>query len=113
MSIPHVKSGQVINLEDRVETIETGHSRALVKTDDFEAMLMLLSNGQALPEHAVTGPFTVQCLRGEARFSINDQPRQLTPGDWLFVDTGLPYAVEAKSDCSLLITVVFAEGTHA
>lgn len=113
MSVPHVSSGEVINLGQRIDNTETQNSRALVRTNDFEAILMQLSEGKSLPEHAVSGPFTVQCVRGEARFYVRGEPRDLAPGDWLFLDTGVPHAVEAKSDCSLLLTIVFSEGTHA
>lgn len=113
MAVPHVSPGEVINLSERIDGIETQHSRALVKTDDFEAILLQLSEGNSVPEHAVTGPILVQCLRGEARFDVGNAPRDLAPGDWMFLEKGSPYAVEAKSDCSLLLTVIFAEGTHA
>lgn len=113
MSVPHVSPGQVINLGDRIDGIETQNSRALVKTNDFEAILMQLSAGKTLPEHAVTGPLMLQCLRGEVRFNINGEARDLSPGDWVFLEAGTSHAVEAKTDCSLLLTIVFSEGTHA
>lgn len=113
MSVPHVTSGEVINLAERIDDIETQNSRALVKTDNFEAILLQVSKGNSVPEHAVTGPITVQCLRGEARFNVNGNARKLSPGSWLFIEPGVSYSVDADTDCSLLMTVVFAEGTHA
>lgn len=113
MSVPHVTSGEAINLAERIDDIETQNSRALVKTEDFEAILMQVSGGKSLPEHAVTGPLTLQCLRGKARFFVNGTPRELSPGDWLFLEAGVPHSVEAMSDCTLLLTIIFSEGTHA
>lgn len=108
MSVPHVSPGEAINLLDRIDAIETRHSRALVKSDRFTAMLLLVPAGNRAPEHSVPGPITVQCLTGRARFTAGSASRDLAAGDWLFLEGGAAHSVEALSDCALLVTIVFA-----
>lgn len=107
MAVPHVSPGESINLLERIDAIETGNSRALVKSDRFTAMVLQLPAGNLAPEHSVPGPVTVHCLKGRAKFKMIGAERDLAPGDWLFLEGGAAHSIEAVSDCALLVTIVF------
>jgi quercetin dioxygenase-like cupin family protein len=104
MSIPHAEHGQVIDLS----TFHT-ESAALVKTGAFEVIRIVVGAGKSLPSHKVEGPITVQCLSGRCTFFVDDQPRELSPGAWLYLSGGTQHAVKAAETSVLLVTILFAK----
>ena len=107
MAIEHAKPGEIIDLKTfGPEGVDT-HTVALVKTEFFEAMRLFVRAGGTIPPHKVDGPITVQCLRGEGTFFVGLEPRELTPGSWLHITGGNVHSIEAKTDCVLLLTIVF------
>ena len=65
MSIPHLKSGEVVQL-----SLGTGLNAAitttLVKTHDLEVIRLVVARGKEIPTHKAPGPITVQCLEGRS-----------------------------------------------
>jgi quercetin dioxygenase-like cupin family protein len=104
MPIQHAEHGQVIDLG----TFHTD-SAALVKTGAFEVIRLVVAAGKSLPSHKVEGPITVQCLSGRCTFFVGDQPRELSPGAWLFLNGGTPHAVKAAETSVLLVTILFGK----
>ncbi len=106
MAIEHAEHGQVIDLN----TFQTEKSAALVKTDQFEVIRVVVDVEKPLPPHKVEGPITVQCLSGQCTFFVDKEPRKLGPGAWLFLNGGSTHAVEASESTSLLVTILFGNG---
>lgn len=113
MAIEHAALGEVIDLETFGPQDTDTHTVALVKTDRFEAVRLFTRAGSTVPPHKVDGPITVQCLRGEATFFVGAEPQEMGPGTWLHIDGGKVHSIEARTDCVLLVTIVFGrdEGT--
>jgi quercetin dioxygenase-like cupin family protein len=107
MAIEHAALGEVVDLGTFGPENTDTHTVALVKTDQFEAIRMFVRAGTTVPPHKVNGPITVQCLRGEAAFFVGSEPRDLKPGTWLHIEGGKEHAIEAKTDCVLLVTIIF------
>jgi quercetin dioxygenase-like cupin family protein len=80
-------------------------ANTLVKEGPLRVLLVALDAGGKLEEHAVGGPFSVQCLMGRASVKIAGKARKLATGDLLVVDTGISHDVEATEPCALLITI--------
>ena len=85
-------------------------AKTLVKEGPLRVLLVTLDAGGTLEEHAVDGPFSVQCLMGRAVVRLGSDKKELRTGDLLVVDTGVTHNVEAKEACALLITIAFAAG---
>lgn len=107
MAIEHAAPGEVVNLESFGPENTDTHTVALVKTDRFEAVRLFTRAGKTVPPHKVDGPITVECLRGESTFFVGTEPRQLKPGSWLHIEGGEVHSIEAKTDCVLLVTIIF------
>jgi quercetin dioxygenase-like cupin family protein len=105
MALHHLDPREKIHLPsvDRPGDLKTS---ALVKTDRFEALELVLRAGDEIPTHAVPGYATVHCLHGrvviEAVGTI-----ELAAGDWLYLDRGRPHSVTAIEDSSVLVTILF------
>jgi len=109
MAIEHAALGEVIDLRTFGPENTDTHTVALVKTEHFEAIRLYARAGHTVPPHKVDGPVTVQCLRGEAMFFVGEDPKELDPGTWLHIEGGKVHSIEAKTDCVLLVTIIFAD----
>ena len=103
MAVEHAKPGIVIDLSTFGETKTT----AIVKEKEFEAIRLYLRPGKKLPPHKVDGPITVHCLSGSCTFFVEDEPRQLVPGSWLYLEGGKMHSLEAEEECTVLVTILF------
>lgn len=103
MAHEHAEPGVVIDLNTFGETMTT----ALVKEREFEAIRLYLEAGKSIPPHKVDGPITVHCLSGRCTFFVNQEPRELVPGSWLYLQGGAMHALEAEETCTLLVTILF------
>ena len=110
MAIEHAALGEVMGLETFGPKNKDMHTVARVKTDHFEAVRLYAGAGLTVPPHKVEGPTTVQCLRGEAIFFVGPEPKEMIPVTWIHIKGGRVHSIEAKTDCVLLVTLVF--GMH-
>lgn len=108
MTLPHVISGEVINLKTLKPNLPTYATCALVKTSELEVIRMVLPAGKKIAPHSVAGKISVQCLAGRALFSIGDRRHHLVEGDWLFLNGFEVHALEAETDTTLLVTILLA-----
>lgn len=107
MALEHVAPCEVANLMTFGTQEREGAMNALVKTGDFEAIVMHLSPSQTIPSHSVDGPLTVQCLNGAVDFSVEGDSRIMRAGDWMFLPGGTAHAVAALEESRVLVTILF------
>jgi quercetin dioxygenase-like cupin family protein len=81
-------------------------SVTLAKNDQLRVVLMVLSKGNALPEHAAEGDITIAVIEGSIRFDVSGDHRILSVGGLLTLRGGVHHAVEALEDCAFIITMV-------
>ena len=103
MAIEHAVPGKVIDLTTFGETKST----ALVKEEKFEAIRLYLDPGKKIPPHRVDGPITVHCLSGRCTFFVEDGPRALVAGSWLYLEGGTMHSLEAEEESTVLVTILF------
>ena len=103
MADEHATPGRVIDLNRFGESVST----ALVKEAAFEVIRIVLEPGKPIPAHKVDGPITVQCLSGRCTFFVEQQPRELVPGSWLYLRGGTMHALEADETSTVLVTILF------
>jgi quercetin dioxygenase-like cupin family protein len=104
MALHHAKPGEPV----RLASLGTEHSAALVKTDQFEAIHLVVPGGHSLAPHRVSGQFTLHCLTGRVNVSLTGaETIVLNAGDWLYLDRAKEHGVEALEDSTLLLTILF------
>lgn len=106
MAIRHSRSGEVTCLG----SLDDAATRtvALARTPAFEAVHLVVRAGASIPPHRVADSMTLYCVAGHVRFE-GGSPSELRAGDWLYLDPGVPHAVEAITDSSLLLTILFEQ----
>ena len=99
--------GEMLPLLQRVRGNKNKRSAsALVKTGPIRVQVIALDEGGEWLNAAAEGPFTVQCLLGRARLSMQGREHRLTTGDLLVVDAGVQHDIRADEASVLLVTVV-------
>ena len=104
MALHHVRPAEKIHLTPVAHP--AAKTSALVKTDAFEAVHLVLRAGDDIPSHSVPGYATIHCLEGLVLLNMTEQ-LQLAAGDWLYLDRGQEHSVSAIEDSSLLVTILF------
>ena len=106
MALHHAASGEVIDLRPLGSGLQDAHSSTLVKTDSFEAIRLVLKTGAELPAHQVSAKFTLHCLEGRVHIELAEGALELSADRWVYFDAGVPHAVRAVEDSSLLLTMM-------
>jgi len=77
----------------------------LVKTGPIRVSVLALDEGGQLEGQSVDGPFTIQCLLGRVRVSVQGRDHRISTGDLLVVDVRTTHDVSAEDASVLLLTV--------
>jgi quercetin dioxygenase-like cupin family protein len=80
-------------------------SRTILRSPTNRVVLFGFAEGQELTEHTSTQHALVQVLSGECEFSLSGKPHHLKAGDFLHMPPGLPHAVKALGQFSMLLTL--------
>lgn len=106
MSQYHPAPGEPIDVRPLGDRLADAASIALVRTDDFEVMRLVLPEGKSIPAHSMAGELTLQCLEGALEIEALGRSRTLQAGQMLYLDGNTPYALFAPGNASVLMTVV-------
>jgi quercetin dioxygenase-like cupin family protein len=104
MALHHVRPAEAIRLPSVAEP--TAKTAALVKTDGFEAVHLVVRAGDEIASHSVPGHAMVHCLEGLVLLHTTEEVR-LAAGDWLYLDRDQEHSVAAVEDSALLVTILF------
>lgn len=80
-------------------------SRTLLKTCAARVVLFGFAAGQELSEHTSPHHALVQVLSGECEWTLGGRLHTLKAGDLLYMPPGLPHAVKASQQFSMLLTL--------
>ena len=105
MALPHAQPGEVIKLGPLGPQLAASKTAALVKSDRFEAVRLIVPAGTTIPSHQVPGYLTLHCLEG--RVALGPSETELGAGDWLYLERGEPHSVRGIEDSCLLLTILF------
>jgi quercetin dioxygenase-like cupin family protein len=106
MALKHAAPGEVVRLQPDGMDLTQRRAAALVKSDRFEAVRLVLPAGTTIAEHKVDGFFTLHCLEGRVVVEA-DRDLEMGRGDWLYLERSAPHAVRALEDSALLLTILF------
>lgn len=94
----------MINLISYSELPEV-QSQAIVSTPDLEVMRLCMPAGKQLPPHAVAGPITLMCLKGQIDVHAHGAWHPMHVNDHLFLDGGVEHALKANSEAVVLVNI--------
>ena len=106
MALPHAKPGESVDLNPLGEALKDARTQAIIKTDSFEAIRLVLQAGTEIPSHKVPGEITLHCLEGCVSLGLTGSVINLRAGEWLYLNGGEPHSVIAEEDSSLLLTII-------
>lgn len=107
MALPHAAPGEPVQLPSISSMPADARSSALVKTDRFEAAVLMVRAGTGIAPHAVAGYCTLQCLGGMVTLETGSSDIDLKDGDWVYLERGERHGITAAEDSTLLLTIFF------
>ncbi|MBX3584414.1 MAG: cupin [Rhizobiaceae bacterium] len=107
MALKHAEPGEVIDLSQLGPELNTAKTAALVKTDAFEAVRLVVRKGISIPTHSVPGQIMLHCLEGHVVIGLKHGEATLQTNEWLYLNGGEPHSVHGLEDSSLLLTILF------
>lgn len=105
MSIPHLSSEEITSVLPLGDKLGKTPTTAFFKDEHLEVMRMVLPAGKHVPEHAVDGPITVQCIEGEVSIDMGITHKIIHSGDLLYMAAGVRHELLAIKNSSLLVTI--------
>jgi quercetin dioxygenase-like cupin family protein len=112
MALHHAKPGEAVDLTPIGPGLKAAKSAAIVKTDHFEAMRLIVHAGTEIPPHDVPGEITLHCLEGHVELGVDPGPISLKANEWVYLPGGVPHSVKAIEDSSLLLTIFLVPEAH-
>ena len=106
MALKHAKPGEVVSLQPLGSALGGAKTSALVKSDRFEAVRLVVPAGTVIPSHKVDGYLTLHCLEGWIVLGAG-KDIELGAGDWIYLERGTAHSVRGVEDSSLLLTILF------
>lgn len=106
MSLPHAKSGEIIDVRPLGTRLEAAPSMALMKTPHLELMRLVLPSGKSMPQHTVAGELTIQVIEGVLDLDIAGTVSTMRAGELVHLAGNTPHALQAREHCSMLVTVL-------
>lgn len=108
MALKHAKAGEVVDLRPLRNELKNAKTAAIIKSDQFEAIRLVVLAGREIPAHKVEGEITLHCLEGRVSLGLEQSTIELNAGEWVYLDGGEQHAVKGLEDSSLLLTIVFS-----
>jgi quercetin dioxygenase-like cupin family protein len=106
MALSHATSGQLIDVRPFGAKMTETISHALFKADQLELIRLVLPRGKGMPQHAVSGAVTIQCLEGKIELHAHNKILALNAGELVYLAGGEPHALHAVEDASVLLTIL-------
>lgn len=108
MSIPHAAPGMAADLQPQGELLSEATTFALVKNDEFQVIrLAIRKDREACHDHHVSGPITIQCLKGWIELTAAGKTHLIKAGQWSFLPGGIPHTIKGVEDSLVLLTLMF------
>jgi len=108
MALKHAAFLDVIDLRTPHREDGEAVSVSLMKTAHMQLLQLVLPAGKGLPQHAVAGEITIQCITGEVSVTSRNGIRQLREDQLMALAAHEPHALLGVRDATVLVTVLHA-----
>lgn len=106
MATRHASSGELIDVRPLRPPLVDTQSTTLLRDEKLKVMRLVLPAGKELPEHAVDGPITMQCLEGAVDVTVHGDRKTMRAGDLMYLAGHVSHTLRATEDASILVTIV-------
>lgn len=96
------------NLNELIEFNARFNPKVLINEPGHRVMLISISAGHLIPEHAAPGKVTIHALQGYVTFFEDDTPCDLRSGEMVSLEHGRKHRLHAHEDSALLVTLITA-----
>ena len=110
MALPHAQLLDVINVGPLGSALHDAVSTSLLKTERLQLLHMVLPARRDQPAHQVDDECTIHCLEGDVEVQMPGGTRRLGPGQLVVLPAGQPYALSARANSALLMTLLLHHG---
>jgi quercetin dioxygenase-like cupin family protein len=107
LAMHHANPGEVFDLAPLGSNLKDARTTAIVKSEAFEVVRLIVHAGVDIKTHQVDGPITLHCLEGRALLSLPKTTLELSGGQWVYLEGGVPHSIRGIEDTSLLLTILF------
>lgn len=112
MALHHAQPGEIVDLAPTGSNLGNAKTAAITKTDQFEAIRLIVEAGTEIPRHEVSGQITLHCLEGHVELGLESSSVELKANEWVYLDAGAPHSVRGIRDSALLLTIFFDRATE-
>lgn len=95
---------EVIDTRPRGPLSSEKLSTTLARTESFQVVRLVLTEGKEIPTHQARGEITVHCLEGRIAFTVDGVTHDVKAGQLLVVAAGKPHSLRALEDAIVLVT---------
>ena len=113
MAMHHANPAEIFDLAPLGSSLKTARTTAIVKSEMFEAVRLVVQAGMDIKAHKVDGPITLHCLEGRALLGLPDKTLELSTGQWVYLEGGVRHSIKGIEDTSLLLTIIFPSEIRA
>lgn len=110
MALHHASPGEVVDLglpaNSSAQAFDQPGTRAIVKTNRFEAIRLVLAQGESIPAHEVASEIMLHCLEGAVSVTLANKTLPLRAGQWVYFDKSSVHGIDADADAVLLMTIM-------
>jgi len=106
MATPHARSGELIEILPFAETFPLEQSTALVRSDHWEVLRLVLPAGKVVPEHKVDSVTLLQCVEGSVELTAHGRTQRMRPGHLVYLQAREPHGWKALKDSQVLVTML-------
>jgi quercetin dioxygenase-like cupin family protein len=110
MALPHAQPLDVIDIGPLGPKLHDAVSTSLLKTDRLQLLHLVLPARRDIPQHHVADECSIHCLEGDLEVLMPLGVRRLGPGQLVVLPAGQPYALSARADSALLMTLLLDHG---
>jgi len=111
MALRHANAGEIVDLKPLGQSLKQAQTAAIVKSEQFEAVHLVVRAGSDIKPHRVDGPITLHCLEGRALLRLPAATLELFAGQWVYLDGGEPHSISGIEDTAFLLTILFSDGS--
>ena len=106
MAIQHAQPGEVVDVRPLGDSLANAKTSTLFKTNNVEAVRIVMQAGKVIAEHEAPGEIIVQCLEGKIAFTALGKTEELEAGQLLYLAAEEPHSVSCIEDASFLLTIL-------
>ena len=110
MALPHASLLDVIGVTPLGENLHDAQSTSLIKTDRLQLLHIVLPAHKDRPVHHVNDECTIHCLEGVVEVVLGTGTKQLRAGNVIVLPARQRFALRARTDCALLMTLILQDG---